>query len=91
MTVNGWMSQGACRGEDPGLFFPVAEIGPSLREVEQARAVCRRCPVLAACLRYALDTRQEGIWGATTDGERRAIRRAARRDRARRAMAGAGS
>jgi WhiB family transcriptional regulator, redox-sensing transcriptional regulator len=91
MTILAWMSQGACRSEDPGLFFPVSEIGPSLRQVEQARAVCRLCPVLATCLRYAMDTSQQGIWGATTDEERRAMRRAARRDNARRAMAGARS
>ena len=45
MTTLAWMPKGACRSEDPGLFFPVSEIGLSLRQVERARTVCRRCPV----------------------------------------------
>jgi WhiB family transcriptional regulator, redox-sensing transcriptional regulator len=88
MTTLAWMSQAACRGEDPGLFFPVGETGPPLRQVERALAVCRRCPVLATCRRYAMDTGQQGIWGATTDDERRAMRRAARRGSACRSMTG---
>jgi WhiB family transcriptional regulator, redox-sensing transcriptional regulator len=86
MTALSWMSQGACRGEDPGLFFPLSESGSSIRQIERARAICRRCPVLNTCLRYAMDTHQEGIWGATTDDERRAMQRAARRNAARRVM-----
>jgi WhiB family transcriptional regulator, redox-sensing transcriptional regulator len=89
MTVLAWMAQGACRGEDPGLFSPVSECGPSLRQTERARAICRRCPVVADCLRYAMGTGQEGIWGATTDGERRAMRQTARRQAMCRAMSGA--
>jgi WhiB family transcriptional regulator, redox-sensing transcriptional regulator len=88
MTALAWMPEGACRSEDPGLFFPVSEIGPSLWQVERARTVCRRCPVLATCLRYAMDTGQHGIWGATTDGERRAMQQRARRHAAAHAMAG---
>jgi WhiB family transcriptional regulator, redox-sensing transcriptional regulator len=89
MTTLAWMSHGACRGEDPGLFFPLGESGTSLRQVERARAVCRSCPVLTTCLRYAMDTGQQGIWGATTDDERRAMRQTARRHAARRVMSGA--
>jgi WhiB family transcriptional regulator, redox-sensing transcriptional regulator len=86
MTGLSWMSRGACRGGDPGLFFPLSESGSSLWQIEQARAICRRCPVLTTCLRYAMDTGQEGIWGGTTDDERRAIHRSARRNAARRMM-----
>jgi WhiB family transcriptional regulator, redox-sensing transcriptional regulator len=88
MTTFAWIPEGACRGKDPRLFFPLSEIGTSLRHVERARAVCRRCTVLATCLRYAMDTGQHGIWGATTDDERRAMRQRAGRHAARRAMAG---
>jgi WhiB family redox-sensing transcriptional regulator len=87
MSTLVWMSRGACHGEDTGLFFPDGESGSSVRQIEQARAICRRCPVCASCLRYAMDTRQHGIWGATTDDERRAIRQTARRHSARRSMA----
>jgi WhiB family transcriptional regulator, redox-sensing transcriptional regulator len=89
MTALVWMARGACRGEDPGLFSPVSESGPSQHQTERARAICRRCPVLTTCLRYAMDTGQQGIWGATTDDERRAMRQTARRHAARRVMSGA--
>ena len=73
----GWMPLGACRGEDPELFFPVTLAGPALMQVFAAKAVCFRCAVRAACLSYALATGQAGIWGGTTQEERRAMRRPA--------------
>jgi WhiB family transcriptional regulator, redox-sensing transcriptional regulator len=71
----GWMPRGACQGEDPELFFPVAAAGPALQQVVAAKAVCFRCAVRAACLSYALATAQAGIWGGTTQDERHAMRR----------------
>jgi WhiB family transcriptional regulator, redox-sensing transcriptional regulator len=71
-----WRDQAACRRVDPDLFFPVSTSGPSLPQVEAARRVCQRCPVLAPCLRWALDIGQvAGIWGGTTEDEPRALRR----------------
>ena len=71
-----WRHRAACRDEDPELFFPAGTSGPALLQVEQAKAVCRRCPVTGECLRWALDTGQEyGIWGGATEEERRAWRR----------------
>ncbi len=67
----GWMARGACRSEDPELFFPIAAVGPALAQVSSAKAVCGRCPVQASCLSYALITQQDGIWGGTTPEERR--------------------
>ena len=71
----GWMPQGACRGEDPELFFPVTVAGPALAQVFAAKAICFRCAVRAACLSYALATGQSGIWGGTTQEERNCLRR----------------
>jgi WhiB family transcriptional regulator, redox-sensing transcriptional regulator len=65
-----WMLRGACRGEDPELFFPISSAGPSLAQVSSAKAVCARCPVRVNCLTYALIVRPEGIWGGTTREER---------------------
>ena len=73
----GWMPRGACQGEDPELSFPAAT-GPVLAQVVAAKAVCFRCSVRAACLAYALATGQAGIWGGTTQEERRAMRCSAR-------------
>lgn len=70
-----WMPRGACQGEDPELFFPVAALGPALAQVIAAKAVCSQCAVRAACLSYALATGQAGIWGGTTQEERRAMGR----------------
>jgi WhiB family redox-sensing transcriptional regulator len=70
----GWMSQGACRSEDPELFFPVTTARATLRQINAAKAVCRACTVRATCLSFGLQTGQDGIWGGTTAEERRALR-----------------
>jgi WhiB family redox-sensing transcriptional regulator len=73
-SAPGWMPRGACQGQDPGLFFPATVTGPARAQVFAAKAVCFRCAVRAACLSYALATRQAGIWGGTTQEERHAMR-----------------
>ncbi|MCL7429609.1 WhiB family transcriptional regulator [Streptomyces sp. NPDC057806] len=82
--MDDWRGRAACRQEDPDLFFPIGTSGPALMQTEQAKAVCRRCPVQEQCLSWALDTRQTvGVWGATTETERVALlrRRASARRR----------
>ncbi|MFD9112131.1 WhiB family transcriptional regulator [Streptomyces bottropensis] len=70
-----WRDSAACRFEDPELFFPIGEDGLSRGQIEQARAVCNRCPVMTACGSWALRSGEhEGVWGAMTPGERRALR-----------------
>lgn len=66
-----WRVRAACHDPDidPEIFFP--DPGGS---ASHAKKVCRRCPVTAECLRYALDRgREAGVWGATTPEERRDI------------------
>src|SRR6478752_1753507 len=46
----GWRAEALCRDTDPELFFPIGTTGAALVQIEQARAVCRQCPVQAACL-----------------------------------------
>ena len=80
--MENWRNRAACRTEDPDLFFPIGTSGPALLQTEQAKAVCRRCPVREQCLQWALDTGQSiGVWGGTSETERRALKRriAARR------------
>lgn len=70
-----WLDAGACRDEDPDLFFPVASAGPGLVQVAAAKAVCARCAVRERCLRFALAASQDhGVWGGMSEEERRAIR-----------------
>ena len=37
-----------------------------------AKALCALCPVRAECLAFAVDNKEAGIWGETTEGERTA-------------------
>jgi WhiB family redox-sensing transcriptional regulator len=66
-----WRGKAACKGTDPDIFYPVNEDG-----AEEAKAVCRGCPVRRQCLEYALaNLEKEGVWGGLTVRERRAILR----------------
>lgn len=65
-----WQADAACRGVDPDLFFP--ERGESTRE---AKEICGICPVRRACLEHALaHGERHGIWGGTSERERRRLR-----------------
>ncbi len=71
----GWVERAACRGQDPELFYPEGTSGSALHQVTAAKEVCGRCPVVSACLQWALDVGEaHGIWGGATPEERRALR-----------------
>ena len=71
-----WLDYAACRDSDPDLFFPATDVSPGRAQVEAAKKVCRPCPVKGTCLSRALDYGPEaGIWGGTTEAERRRLRR----------------
>jgi WhiB family redox-sensing transcriptional regulator len=71
-----WHERAGCLGQDPDLFFPVGTSGPALIQIDEAKAVCGRCPVVRQCLDWALRAGQvDGIWGGTTESERRAVSR----------------
>ena len=79
-----WRDDAACRHADPDLFFPVGETGPALHQVEEAKRICQSCPARTPCLAWALEQGvAAGVWGGTTEDERRAIRRGPVRDRSR--------
>lgn len=60
----------ACLNHDPEVFFAA---GPG---VEVAKQVCRTCPAVDECREWAIETRQNvGVWGATTERDRRKILR----------------
>lgn len=67
--VEDWTLLAKCQGMGDALF-------PQPGEQNQARQVCRDCPVRLACLAEALDNRIEyGVWGGATERERRAMLR----------------
>lgn len=68
-----WMEAALCSQTDPELFFP--ELGASTRD---AKAICAQCPVLARCRAYALEHRERGVWGGTSDQDRARLRARAR-------------
>jgi len=71
-----WRRQSACRDTDPELFFPVGTTGPAIEQIQSAKTVCRSCEAQAQCLEYALATNQDsGIWGGTSEEERRKLRK----------------
>jgi WhiB family redox-sensing transcriptional regulator len=72
-----WRKEALCRDTNPELFFPVGTTGPAISHIEQAKAICHACPAQAPCLEFALETNQDsGIWGGTSEEERRKLRRA---------------
>ena len=69
-----WRERAACSGYKHALFFPVGDTATAA--IERAIAVCLGCAVIDDCLEYALETNQRaGIWGGTTEEERRSLRR----------------
>lgn len=85
-----WLTEAACLGHEPELFFPVAaghgaglnpaagpQGGPEhRRQVEAALKVCAACPVRQRCLREALAAPHvHGVWGGKTAEEREELLR----------------
>lgn len=87
-----WRRNALCRDTDPELFFPVGTTGQALLQISRAKDVCCECPVKVKCLDFAMETNQDtGIWGGTSEEERRQMRReAAARARAARLAANNG-
>ena len=75
-----WRPQAACRGLPTGLFFPDLP-RPDRVGVAEAKAVCAACPVAGRCLTAGM-AETYGIWGGFSAAERRAARRAQRREAA---------
>jgi WhiB family redox-sensing transcriptional regulator len=64
-----WHQEAACAGQTD-LFF-VKGTPPT-----RTRQICGGCPVREECLAYALaDPELVGLWGGTTERERRELRR----------------
>ena len=68
-----WQLRGSCQEFPAELFFPEEEKRKRIRREreEQAKRICRDCPVLAMCREHALTTPEKyGVWGAMTTQER---------------------
>ena len=70
-TDSRWMKDGNCLGIDPDLFYPERGVSSA-----NAKKVCQDCVVKTECLSHALfEFERLGIWGGTTEKERRAMRK----------------
>lgn len=78
-----WRHRASCRDEDGELFFATGNSGPALLQIAEAKTVCRRCPVSAQCLNFALTMGlDDGVFGGLSEDERRALKRRNTRTRA---------
>jgi WhiB family transcriptional regulator, redox-sensing transcriptional regulator len=79
-----WRTRSACLSADPDLFFPISATAAAAPQITRAKTICAGCPVRSACLGFAMAHRDlQGIWGGTTDEERRKTRRSKARSEAR--------
>mgnify|MGYP000856789006 CR=1 FL=1 len=70
--------------ERRGFGGVLGNTGAAYQQIEEAKAVCRTCKVIDACLKCALDTNQDyGVWGGLSEDERRALKRRNARTKAR--------
>lgn len=67
-----WFGRANCRGINPDVFIIFRG-----EDSRPARQICGMCVVRSECLGYALTLtpRVVGIWGGTSEKERRAMRR----------------
>lgn len=69
----GWRINAGCRNAPRSVFFPINTRLTS-RETRNALAICDVCPVKDECLASAIDNREYyGIWGGTTELQRRPL------------------
>ncbi len=72
-----WQEKAACRGPLGAVFFPppiTERKREKLAREAKAKDICRDCPVLVECRRYALSIREpHGVWGGLSEQERRAL------------------
>ncbi len=62
-----WKEVGACRDLENDLFF-----NPATETL--AKRICKECPVRRACLTYAVERMEKGVWGGTNSDERQQLR-----------------
>ena len=68
-----WQERALCAQTDPEAFFP--EKGGNAGVTKIAIQICNSCRFKNPCLEYALLTFPQGIWGGTTERQRRVLRK----------------
>ena len=70
-----WMDRAACAEVEPELFFATSPNDPCTL----ARQICAACPVRLECLDYAVEMGEVGIWGGTSEQQRKNLARRRKR------------
>jgi WhiB family transcriptional regulator, redox-sensing transcriptional regulator len=83
MSANNLRTDGSqpCAQTDPEAWFP--EVGTTSNHpvTRLAISLCRdKCPFTIQCLEWALENKPMGIWGGTTETQRRRILQQRRRE-----------
>lgn len=70
------VDQRNCYGMDTDLFtgYDGETTADRVFRETDAKAVCAECLLVNACLRWAQDHGERGVWGGTTDDDRKEIR-----------------
>lgn len=75
-TDKNWRERAACYRKGNAIFF----VGRG-QDTRPAKEVCKQCSIRELCLEYALrNEERHGIWGGTSERERRVMRRLRRMD-----------
>jgi WhiB family redox-sensing transcriptional regulator len=75
LLVEEWIDDALCKEIGGDIFFPTTEHDTA----KEAKQVCAMCPVSLECLAYALTfSAVDGVWGGTTERERRRMKRGKR-------------
>lgn len=64
-----WMEEGICNYENRGLFYSLY-----IGEQREAVKICQKCPIIDKCREYAITNNEIGVWGGTTEKQRRKLR-----------------
>jgi len=74
-----WRKKANCKGVDPDIFFSNTNVqirqSDRLQHEGLAKRICSACVVRQDCLEFAIINQESGIWGGTTEDERRRLRR----------------
>lgn len=65
-----WVDKSACADMNPDIFFPKKG---DYRTLMLAKSICADCVVKEECLEYAIKTRASGVYGGTSEKQRRQI------------------
>ena len=65
LDATAWMEQGECTKYNPEIFTGDKPVK------SEWYPICRACPVRDTCFNYAVINNESGIWGGTTERQRK--------------------